>query len=178
VDLCLFAAAAVLLSLERLCYLWIWRAPQKFTRLCAGLPLASLRDPVNALRELFCAFKLLQLVVFTGWCSYHGGVKWLALDGGTLAIGFGGILIMVGQALNLLVFYRLGCVGVFYGNKFGRRVPWNGAFPFSLFAHPQYVGAVLTIWGFFLLTRFPHADWYFLPLLETAYYIAGAYLEQ
>jgi hypothetical protein len=36
---------------------------------------------------------------------------------------------------------------------------------------------VLTIWGFFLGVRFPHDDWFVLPLLETLYYVIGASLE-
>ena len=76
------------------------------------------------------------------------------------------------------VLYRLGKVGVFYGNKFGHAIPWCRAFPFSLLKHPQYVGAVLTIWGFFLVMRFPHDDWYLLPTLETVYYVLGTYFEQ
>jgi hypothetical protein len=37
---------------------------------------------------------------------------------------------------------------------------------------------VLSIWGFFLLMRFPHGDWYVIPALESVYYLAGAYLER
>jgi hypothetical protein len=44
-------------------------------------------------------------------------------------------------------------------------------------AHPQYVGAVLTIWGVFLIVRFPHGDWLVLPALETVYYALGARFE-
>ena len=36
---------------------------------------------------------------------------------------------------------------------------------------------MLTIWGGFLLVRFPHEDWYALPALETIYYLAGMWLE-
>jgi hypothetical protein len=36
---------------------------------------------------------------------------------------------------------------------------------------------VLTIWGFFLGMRFPHDDWFMLPVLETLYYAVGAQLE-
>ena len=88
------------------------------------------------------------------------------------------LLILGGQILNLRVFYQLGTVGVFYGCKFGYHVPWCHEFPFSLFSHPQYVGTLLSIWGFFLLVRFPHEDWYLLPILETVYYACSAYLEQ
>jgi phosphatidyl-N-methylethanolamine N-methyltransferase len=77
--------------------------------------------------------------------------------------------------VNVCVFYRLGNIGVFYGNH---EVPWNHRFPFSIIDHPQYVGALLTIWGFFLVARFPRDDWLFLPVLEPAYYFAGAYFER
>jgi phosphatidyl-N-methylethanolamine N-methyltransferase len=90
----------------------------------------------------------------------------------------GGALIATGQFLNVSVFYRLGETGVFYGNRFGYDIPWCSEFPFSLLKHPQYVGTLLSIWGFFMAMRFPHTDWCMLPSLETAYYIAGAYLEQ
>jgi hypothetical protein len=50
-------------------------------------------------------------------------------------------------------------------------------FPFSLLAHPQYVGTLLTIWGGFTLVRFPRDDWWALPLLETVYYLGGMWLE-
>ncbi len=56
--------------------------------------------------------------------------------------------------------------------------PGAEKFPFSLLKHPQYAGALLSIWGFFLAMRFPHPDWYLLPSLETLYYALGAYLEQ
>jgi methylene-fatty-acyl-phospholipid synthase len=95
-----------------------------------------------------------------------------------LSLGIGGTLIVAGQILNCGVFYRLGKVGVFYGNKLGYDIPWSRAFPFSLFKHPQYVGTVCSIWGFFLIMRFPHQDWYMLPALETVYYVLGASLER
>jgi len=93
-----------------------------------------------------------------------------------LALGL--ILLLAGQVLNAGVFVRLGQVGVFYGRKFGYPVTWCSGFPFSLCADPQYVGAVLSIWGFFLIARFPHDDWFILPVLETVYYILGARLER
>ena len=60
---------------------------------------------------------------------------------------------------------------------FGHDVRWRYGFPFSWFRHPQYVGTVATIWGVFLALRWPHPDWIVLPLIETAYYVAGAWLE-
>jgi Phospholipid methyltransferase len=89
--------------------------------------------------------------------SYFFGEGSLAPQSGKL-FSLGAALIAVGQTLNLSVFYQLGRVGVFYGDKFGYEVPWCRKFPFSLFQHPQYVSALLSIWGFFLIMRFPHDD--------------------
>jgi methylene-fatty-acyl-phospholipid synthase len=75
------------------------------------------------------------------------------------------------------VFQLLGREGAFYGSQFGKTVPWSTAFPFSILEHPQYIGAVLTIWGVFLLFLFPFPDWWVIPSIETVYYAAGARLE-
>jgi methylene-fatty-acyl-phospholipid synthase len=89
----------------------------------------------------------------------------------------GTILVIAGQTLNLGVFYRLGTLGVFYGNCFGHEIRWCREFPFSVLDHPQYVGAVTSIWGFFIAARYASPDWYLLPLLESVYYGIGALLE-
>src|SRR5262249_1797942 len=86
-------------------------------------------------------------------------------------------LLGLGQGLNLAVFERLGYAGAFYSNEFCGTTQRVQSFPFSLFKHPQYVGAVLSIWGLFLVIRFPDPDWVVLPALETALYAAGGYLE-
>jgi len=171
------AVAAVLLSLERTCYVWIARAPDSFRRWCARPLVARLGEPVALVRELFVGFKLLQILVFVGWCCVHGDGGLLADDGGVMALAAGGAAILVGQFLNGLVFYRLGRIAVFFGDRLGYDVVWCREFPFSVMRHPQYVGAVLTIWGVFLAARFPHDDWFLLPALETAYYAVGAVLE-
>jgi methylene-fatty-acyl-phospholipid synthase len=174
----LLAVAAVVLSLERICYVAIWRAPAAFQVWCAHPAVRWMGEPVRVLQWLFIAFKALQIAVFLVWCYVHGrgDVAPPALAGAAIATG---VLLMVGgQVLNAMVFYRLGAVGVFYGNRLGHTIPWCRAFPFSRLNHPQYVGTVLSIWGLFLAMRFPQADWFVLPALETAYYLAGAHLEQ
>jgi len=174
----LFFIAAVLLSLERLCYLWAWRAPESFRAFCHHPAVAPLGEPVSVLQKLFYCFKGIQFAVFLGWCYVHGQVSPSLLSAGGFSLAVGGALIVVGQVLNFSVFHRLGKVGVFYGNRFGYAIPWRREFPFSLLKHPQYVGTLFSIWGFFLVTRFPHDDWFLLPLLETIYYALGAYFEQ
>src|SRR5262245_28937121 len=167
--------AAALLGVERACYVWIARAPARFMAWCGRPAIARLGEPVAIVEKLFYAFKVLQAAVFVAWC-------WLHADGAPVAPSalvtvLAGAAIVVGQILNLTVFYRLGRMAVFFGDRLGYDVPWCRAFPFSLVDHPQYIGAVLTIWGFFLFARFPHGDWYLLPALETVYYVIGALLE-
>jgi hypothetical protein len=178
VNLWVFLAAAVLLIVERLCYLWIWRAPAAFQAWCRRPALIWIGEPVDVLRFLFFFFKILQFAVFVGWCYFFGNGSLSPLNGNLWSLGLGAALMVAGQTLNLSVFYRLGKVGVFYGDKFGYEVPWCRAFPFSLFKHPQYAGALLSIWGFFLVMRFPHDDWYIVPALESVYYSLGAYFER
>jgi phosphatidyl-N-methylethanolamine N-methyltransferase len=173
-----FLVAAVLLSLERLCYIWAWHAPESFRAFCARPAVAALGEPVAVLEKLFYGFKAIQFAVFLGWCYLHGGGPFSSLSGDFVVVVLGGVSIVAGQLLNFSVFYRLGRIGVFYGNKFGYEIAWSRAFPFSFLKHPQYVGVVLSIWGFFLAIRFPHDDWYLLPMLETTYYVLGIHFEQ
>jgi methylene-fatty-acyl-phospholipid synthase len=140
--------------------------------------LAWIGGPVDVLAFLFGGFKALQGAVFVGWCYFLGDGSLWPRDPWVWSLAAGGALIASGQLLNVSVFWRLGKVGVFYGNKFGYQIPWDQAFLFSFFKHPQYLGALLSIWGFFLVIRFPHDDWYLLPLLETVYYVLAAFYER
>jgi len=170
-----FLVAASLLSLERLTYAWVWRRPGEFRDLAERF--AFWATPIDALNALFWIFKIIQCAVFVAWCATSGSAAG-GLHGGTATDALGAILLIVGQVLNFGVFYRLGRTGVFYGNRLGHDIPWCHSFAFSVLKHPQYVGAVLSIWGFFLVARFPYDDWFVLPVLETVYYAAGAYVEQ
>ena len=173
----MFLAAAVLLSFERITYIFAWRWPQAFESVCARTEYFLTADPVVGVRRLFYLFKILQGAVFLAWCYHFGDSTFLVGQTDFLARAAGCSLILIGQTLNFGVFYRLGCVGVFYGNRFGYEIPWCRKFPFSLIDHPQYFGAVISIWGFFLVARYPFQDWYLLPTLETVYYSLGAHLE-
>jgi len=167
-------AAALLLSLERACYLWTYYRPDDFRARWAGLDL----DPVGAMRVLFAAFKAIQIGVFVWWCYvFGGGTVWPTAPSPVVTAG-AVALVGAGQALNAAVFYRMGATTVLYGASFGREVRWSRAFPYSWLDHPQYVGVVMSIWGFFLFMRFPHADWAVLPAVETFYYVAAARWER
>ncbi|MFO0691543.1 MAG: methyltransferase [Myxococcota bacterium] len=170
--------AAAALAVERITYVVVWRHPDAFRQWCSR---AGIGAPVDALCRLFFVFKVLQAGVFLAWFAWFGG--WFTatpqplLSSDVRAVALGLAMILVGQVLNVAVFRRLGRAGVFYGTRFGLKVPWVTGFPFSLLTHPQYVGTVLSIWGLFLLGRHPHPDWAVLPLLETLYYFVGAQLE-
>lgn len=177
-SLWLFCASALFLSFERITYVLIWRHPRRFQEWAARPGVAWLGGPVDVLAWLFAAFKLLQIVVFAGWHLAHsdGSLRPYSSDPRVTIAGV--LLLAAGQVLNLSVFQRLGKTGVFYGNKLGYAVSWCRRFPFTWFDHPQYVGTVIAIWGFFLLMRYPAPDWLIIPALETAYYAAGARLER
>jgi len=175
VDTRLFTVSAMALALERVTYAGICHRPDLFLRMSRWT--SATRDPVDVLAVLFVAFKGIQVAVFAVWCAVHGdGFARASADPVPLIAGV--VLIVLGQVLNVGVFARLGRTGVFYGNRLGHDVAWCQGFPFSVVRHPQYVGTVLSIWGFFLAMRYPAPDWVALPLLETVYYTVGAQVEQ
>ena len=97
------AVAAVLLALERACYVWIARAPRSFRQWCAQPAVARLGEPIAVVRGLFLTFKVLQAFVFAGWCFvYGGGFPTLSDDG--VAVVLGAVLMLGGQTLSTLVF--------------------------------------------------------------------------
>jgi phosphatidyl-N-methylethanolamine N-methyltransferase len=174
----LLVLAAAGLSVERAGYVFIARRPDLFRRLCRHPAVARLGEPVAIVGKLLYAFKAIQFSIFAAWCLVHAGGRAWPVEFDPLVLGLGATAVVVGQFLNWSVFYRLRTVGVLYGDRLGHEVPWCRGFPFSLCSHPQYVGVVLTIWGFFFGMRYPHDDWFTLPVLETMYYAMGAYLER
>jgi methylene-fatty-acyl-phospholipid synthase len=168
----------VLLSVERITYVLIYRKPNTFRSWSTVPALAACGGPLELLVHLFVGFKIVQIGAFLTWHLVLGdGTLWPHSSDPRIT-ATGALLICAGQALNLCVFRRLGKTGVFYGNRLGYAVSWCRRFPFTVFEHPQYVGAVIAIWGVFVLLRFPATDWMFIPLLETVYYAAGARLER
>ena len=165
----------MVLSVERIAYVAIWRRPAGFRGFCDAFWPGT--TPVDVLARLFVGFKILQCLVFAGWWIAHGHGLRPAADGPAPLI-VGGLMILAGQVLNIAVFVRLGRAGVFYGRRLGEIVAWRAGFPFSWFHHPQYVGTVVSIWGAFIAMRYPAADWSVLPALETLYYVLGACFEE
>ena len=97
---------------------------------------------------MFYAFKALQITVFAAWCLVYGNGSLAPAHEGPIVLGGAAALVVVGQILVIATYY-----------------------------HPQYVRTMLTIWGVFLALRFPHADWYALPAVETVYCAAATWVE-
>lgn len=87
-------------------------------------------------------FKVIQFLVFGWWLLSHD-----AQAPGILAAILGLALAAGGQVLNVSAYQAIGKAGIYYGFKLGHTVPWCHGFPFNFIAHPQYVGATMTVWG-------------------------------
>ena len=59
--------AALLLSPERICYVWIARHPPAFRRVCRTPAVAWIGDPIVVVAVLFGIFKIVQFLVFLWW---------------------------------------------------------------------------------------------------------------
>ncbi len=67
------------------------------------------------------------------------------------------ILIIIGQILNISVYYKLGTKGVYYGNIFGLNLPYINTFPYNIgIKNPQYTGCILTLCGLYPLISFEY----------------------
>jgi len=170
--------SSLLLGIERVGYWWVWNHPNRFAAAVRRWAQLSSGDPVFALRRMFFGFKAIQITVLVGWCMLFGGSLLPLPTAPTTALVGGVVLLLLGQVLNLSVMWRLGNEGVFYGNRFGRPIEWQTGFPFSLLPHPQYLGALLSVWGFMLIMRYPNPDWIALPLISTAWYAWGTQVER
>lgn len=130
-------AAAASIAASSAFYTYIWNWPSHFARGPAGG-----RDPCSVMAALSVALKALQFACVLR-CTDAAAV-W-ALAPWQLAASL--LLVAAGQHLNARVFALLGMEGVYYGARFGKRIPWQSAWPYSHLRDPQYVGCLLTLAG-------------------------------
>jgi methylene-fatty-acyl-phospholipid synthase len=164
------AQGLVFLSLERLFYGVVWHRPKAVAKLAKELNKEG-QEPEFILSAV-SMFKLVQIAVFGAWYYLHFGVG-VPPNMPTVPVALLSLAALAwGQVLNLFVWYRIGTNGVCYGIKYGRSVPWCTQFPYSVMQHPQYTGAILTVWGMFgLLASSAPKDWFAIPLMETGLYV-------
>ena len=90
-------------------------------------------------------------------------------------------LIAVGQLLNAAIYAAIGKDGVYYGFKLGVTVPWVSGFPFNMgVAHPQYLGATLSIFGVQLLLctdELASNGWFFIGIMQAIQYLYMSIVE-
>lgn len=161
--------ACFLLSIERFIYGFLWQCPDKFTLISTYFNYSDQSEFIFALVYL-C--KLFNGFIFLSWYFEEFGftIPPLTLPQALLAV----TLFVFGQFMNIMVWYRIGRPGVCYADRFGKKLPWCTEFPYSVFSHPQYVGAISTFWGIFI-PFWTKETWYKLPLLETVLYICSAH---
>lgn len=172
-----FALVCVAFIVPHLLYAFVWKFPKTFQAV-----IGKNTDPVTAFEAIAVILKLLQFLSFGMWYTYSFKWQWSAdsiLD--YVRILLGAIFLLVGQLLNVAVFKALGSAGVYYGVKFGRKIPWCTRFPFNLgIRDPQYVGSVITFWGIALLLYTSHhrSGLLVLSSLILINYCASSFIER
>lgn len=150
----------IAVSLPHIFYLWLWRSPRAWIARCEKIK----ADPSRCMCEWALLLKAVQACAFFVWVctreppeqvlakmSERAGKKEALL---TVSI----VLLTMGQVLNGSCFRALGVDGIYYGVKFGKKIPWCRHWPYGgngSIPHPQYVGCVLTIWGMILAVCTP-----------------------
>ena len=131
----------LLATFPHILYFFVWRFTKQFNALIGN------RDPIRVVANIGITSKIMLIAyIFVAGLineniyDYVKDIRWWNI-----------CFIGCGQLLNGMVFYRLGNNGVFYGNKFGFNIPWVTGFPFNVFPHPQYLGAVLSLIGLYPL---------------------------
>jgi len=123
----------------------VWLRPASFIKRCQRRRM----KPFETFVHMALILRALQLsTLFLNWAwslLVLGAFHW-----STFLIG--AVCCAVGQALNVYVFQTLGKEGVFYGNRFGKTIPWVSSWIFDTISHPQYVGCVLSYVGVWMLS--------------------------
>ena len=173
------------LSLPHLWYTWLWRSPQKWVARCKRVQ----QDPSLAMMKFAAMLKVVQFSAFVLWlCSFatqmdvlRGVHARLLAQDTTMLIAVA--LLIVGQALNTGAMKAISVDGIYYGVRFGKKIPWCTSWPYGgLFSvpHPQYVGSVLTVWALVLGACLPvhyHSGALCLGAVWTIFYVFTGVME-
>lgn len=109
-------------------YYTLWNYPKKWQRFVAP------RDPIDAMSLVGLVAKLVTwtCALLNGDFSFQT-YSWPVYLAALVVAAFG-------QMLNAQVYEKLGKVGVYYGNRFGKKTSWITSWPYSHIPDPQYVG--------------------------------------
>jgi len=122
-----FAMCVLVLLSPHILYYYVWNYAGSFQKVFG-------KKSVTVLSYMAHFLKAMQLATWAQWFTELPGQEYLIVAA---------LLFAVGSLLNVLVYYKIGAVGVYYGFKLGHTIPWVTSFPFNCMRHPQYIGAVL-----------------------------------
>lgn len=109
-------------------YYTLWNYPKRWQKLVAP------RDPVDAMSLV----GLVEKVVIWSCAFFNSDFRFQTYAWPVYGVAL--LLVAFGQLLNAQVYEKLGKVGVYYGNRFGRKTSWITTWPYSHIPDPQYVG--------------------------------------
>lgn len=131
------------LALPHLLYAFIWYMPELWMKTFQKRSVEVFETCAWLLKSV--QFSSVVLWFVSNKDATRGGAGTTSIPPVAGVIGLA--LMVLGQTLNAGTYKAIGHVGVYYGFKLGHAVPWVDGFPFSVVAHPQYVGSVLSVWG-------------------------------
>eukprot|EP00484_Ammonia_sp_Unknown_P000975 CAMPEP_0197020314 /NCGR_PEP_ID=MMETSP1384-20130603/1090_1 /TAXON_ID=29189 /ORGANISM="Ammonia sp." /LENGTH=192 /DNA_ID=CAMNT_0042447919 /DNA_START=45 /DNA_END=623 /DNA_ORIENTATION=+ len=148
VSLAFYTVLFSVCMLEHFFYSFVWFKP-KVARRMMTLVCGAKTDPCIAVHYGLMFNKLLQFSFYFYMCYAFNFQFAFFVDDVSIPYGAVSIyiaLILVGQYLNFSVYRAIGFEGVYYGIKFGKKVPWCSEFPYNVtwLKDPQYLGAWLS----------------------------------
>lgn len=138
------------LAVPYMFYAYIWNFTSHYvSQIQSGIFKGLGKDGAEVKHHVVMMTKLAQFTtVFGLYFLYEDRLYYPGLN----RLLLGCFFIACGQVLNFAVYNALGADGVCYGFLFGKDIPWVTGFPFNIgIRHPQYVGAVISLWGFFMI---------------------------
>lgn len=131
-------------SLSHLLYFFVWTFTDRFLCICNYLDV----NPSFFISYLSIIQKSLQIGAILNYSVQNNSLIPYIENFNIMNL----LLLIIGQDLNTAVYYKLGLIGVYYGNKLGYELPYITTFPYNIgIKNPQYVGCVLTLCGLYPL---------------------------
>jgi phosphatidyl-N-methylethanolamine N-methyltransferase len=153
------------INLSHLLYAFVWLYPVYYKKVGKYI------NPINLLINLSILLKCIQILL----CSYYVVFDDNYYINSIISRIIGTCMIMFGQILNIMVYQKLGNIGVYYGNKLGHTTPWITSFPYNVIKHPQYIGCCLTLWGLYLII--PTYNMLRISIYWSLMYLGTVYIE-
>lgn len=115
-------------------YTYLWKNPQPFVDYAC----ADGADPSHRMAQISTGLKVLQILALLSVASFesYSFPPWWSI-----------LLFAAGQYLNVRAYQLLGESGIYYGNRFGKNIPWVSEFPYGTIKDPQYWGSILSLIG-------------------------------